>query len=221
MIPMESTVFSSGLFLLAGFSGCGNDPNVQDRQIPDYSGPSFREEGHQIAVLAGGCFWGVDAVYRHVKGVLGVISGYTGGSGNTADYKSVCTGRTGHAEAVRIVYDADIISFRTLLKIFFSIVHDPTEVDRQGPDTGTQYRSAIFSTTNAQKQTAEAYIDQIDRAGIFPKPIASRVTDLDQFYPAEDYHQNFLALNLSHPYIAIHDLPKLNLLRKRFPDLYQ
>ncbi|MHB8421470.1 MAG: peptide-methionine (S)-S-oxide reductase MsrA [Leptospirales bacterium] len=220
MISIGSPVLSTGLFFLAGFSNCFNEPDPSGRDIPEYSGIT-EETGSQTAVLAGGCFWGVDAVYRHVRGVTDVTTGYSGGSPNTADYESVCSGQTGHAEAVRIVYDSSIISFPTLLRIFFSVVHNPVEVNRQGPDTGTQYRSAIFSTTNSQKQIAEAYIHQIDLAKTLPKPVATQVLDLIKFYPAEDYHQNFLALHLSHPYIVTHDLPKLTLLRKRFPEFYQ
>ncbi len=221
MIPMESINISANLILLAGFSCCINGGSLSDKQVPEYTGPSFQERSPQVAVLAGGCFWGVDAVYKHVLGVLEVKSGYAGGSEKTANYESVCTGKTGHAESVRIVYDPDSISFSTLLKIFFTVVHDPTEVNRQGPDTGTQYRSAIFATTPSQKQIAESYIDQINQAGVFPKPIASQVAVLEHFYLAEDYHQNFLELHLSNPYIVIHDLPKLNHLRKRFPELYR
>ncbi|MHB1285885.1 MAG: peptide-methionine (S)-S-oxide reductase MsrA [Leptospirales bacterium] len=221
MIPMESINISANLFFLAGFSSCINGGDLPDKQVPEYRGPSLPEKPPQVAVLAGGCFWGVDAVYKHVLGVLEVKSGYAGGSEKTADYESVCTGRTGHAESVQITYNPDLISFSTLLKIFFTVAHDPTELNRQGPDTGTQYRSAIFATTPSQKQMAEAYIDQINREGVFLKPIATQVTDLERFYPAEDYHQNFLELHLSNPYIAIHDLPKLNHLRKRFPDLYR
>lgn len=221
MISVGPIDFSTSLFFLAGFTSCLTDTDPSGREIPDYSAPAIRETGLQTAVLAGGCFWGVDAVYRHVKGVSSVTTGYTGGSEGSPDYESVCTGRTGHAESVRILYDSDIVSFPTLLKVFFSVVHDPTEVNRQGPDTGTQYRSAIFSVTDSQKQVAGAYIQQIIHSNIFQKPIATQVADLKAFYPAEDYHQNFLALHLSHPYIVIHDLPKLNLLRKRFPELYQ
>ncbi|MHB1605001.1 MAG: peptide-methionine (S)-S-oxide reductase MsrA [Leptospirales bacterium] len=220
MISIGSPVLSTGLFFLAGFSSCFNEPDPSGREIPEYSGIT-EETGSQTAVLAGGCFWGVDAVYRHVRGVTDVTTGYSGGSPNTADYESVCSGQTGHAEAVRIVYDSSIISFPTLLRIFFSVVHNPVEINRQGPDTGTQYRSAIFSTTNSQKQIAEAYIHQIDLAKTLPKPVATQVLDLIKFYPAEDYHQNFLSLHLSHPYIVTHDLPKLTLLRKRFPEFYQ
>ncbi|HEV2493801.1 MAG TPA: peptide-methionine (S)-S-oxide reductase MsrA [Terriglobia bacterium] len=192
-------------------------------QIPAFGGASESRAavGEQTAVLAGGCFWGVDAVFKHVKGVSTVVSGYSGGSAATAHYDIVSTGMTGHAEAVKITFDPARISYSELLRIFFSVATDPTELNRQGPDTGTQYRSVIFYTNEGQKQTALAYIDQLNQARVFPAPIVTQVVPLKAFYPAEEYHQNFLERNPHHPYIVFNDLPKLRELEKRFPDLYE
>ncbi len=176
--------------------------------------------GQQTAILAGGCFWGVDAVFKHVKGVTQVISGYAGGVADTAGYEAVSTGTTGHAEAVKITYDPAIISYGQLLKVYFSITHDPTTLNRQGPDSGTQYRSAIFAVTPAQSQIANDYIAQLNTAKIFAKPLVTTVTPLPAFYPAEDYHQNYLALHPGNPYIVINDAPKLVALKQNFPSLY-
>jgi peptide-methionine (S)-S-oxide reductase len=192
-------------------------------QIPDFVAKSQAPESksEQTAVLAGGCFWGVDAVFKHVKGVTSVVSGYSGGSAATAKYEVVGTGTTGHAESVKITYDPSQISYGQLLKIFFSVAHDPTELNRQGPDTGTQYRSAIFYASEDQKQAAQAYIDQLGKAKVFSRPIVTQVVPLRQFYAAEDYHQNFLARNPNYPYIVINDMPKLAQLRKQLPALYK
>lgn len=192
-------------------------------EIPDFSGqisspPAGRA---QTAVLAGGCFWGVDAVFKHVKGVSTVVSGYSGGDRATANYEAVSTGATGHAEAVIITYDPAKISYAQLLRVFFAVAHDPTELNRQGPDTGTQYRSAIFYANEGQKQVAQAYVDQLNKAGTFPAPIVTQVVPLKQFYPAEEYHQNYLARHPYQPYIVIHDMPKLEQLKKRFPAIYR
>lgn len=175
----------------------------------------------RTAVFAGGCFWGVDAVFKHVKGVDRVVSGYAGGQSSTAQYETVSTGTTGHAESVEVTYDPSQVSYGDLLKVFFYVAHDPTELDRQGPDSGTQYRSAIFFTDANQKKIADAYIAQLDRAKAFPGPIVTQVVPLKGFYPAEAYHQNYLERHPDNPYIAINDLPKLDLLRERFPRLYK
>jgi peptide-methionine (S)-S-oxide reductase len=177
--------------------------------------------GEQTAVLAGGCFWGVDAVFKHVRGVSNVVSGYAGGSAATAQYEVVSTGTTGHAEAVQITYDPAQISYGQLLRVFFSVAHDPTELNRQGPDTGTQYRSAIFYATKEQQHTALAYIEQLNTAKVFPAPIVTQVVPLQGFYPAEEYHQNFLARHPTYPYIVFNDLPKLRALQKQFPVAYK
>ena len=179
------------------------------------------EPALQTAVLAGGCFWGVDAVFKHVKGVVEVESGYSGGSAETANYKMVSNGHTGHAESVRVRFDPAKVSYQTLLKVFFSVAHDPTQLNRQGPDYGTQYRSAIFYTDQEQKKIAQSYIRQLTVARTYPKPIVTQLLPLDVFYPAEDYHQNYLARHPSQPYIVMFDQPKLEQLRKQFKLLYQ
>lgn len=175
----------------------------------------------QKAVLAGGCFWGVDAVFRHVQGVVGVISGYAGGSVGTAQYDMVSTGTTGHAEAVEITFDPQQISYAKLLEVFFTVAHDPTQLNRQGPDVGTQYRSAVFHVDDAQRQTARGFIERLTRANAFAAPIVTEVVPLDSFYPAEAYHQDYLAHHLTQPYIVYNDLPKLERLKDRFPALYR
>ncbi len=175
----------------------------------------------QTAVFAGGCFWGVDAVYKHVKGVSAVVSGYAGGAANTAKYEMVSEGNTGHAESVRVSFDPALVSYQQLLQVFFSVAHDPTQLNYQGPDHGTQYRSAIFYTTPEQQQEAKAAIRTLDSKKIFPSAIVTEVTPLKQFYAAEDHHQNYLAGHMSQPYIVHFDLPKLAQLRKVFPKLYR
>jgi peptide-methionine (S)-S-oxide reductase len=192
-------------------------------QLPPFAGDpqSPAAKGKQTAVLAGGCFWGVDAVFKHVKGVSSVVAGYSGGSATTAEYETVSNGTTGHAESVKITYDPSLISYSELLRIFFSVATDPTQLNRQGPDTGTQYRSVIFYASEEQKQTALAYIDQLNKAKIFSAPIVTQVVPLKAFYPAEEYHQNFLERHPDQPYIVFNDLPKLRELQKQFPDLYK
>ena len=174
----------------------------------------------QTAVLAGGCFWGVQGVYQHTAGVVNAVSGYAGGSKATADYNTVSSGTTGHAESVEIKYDPKKISYGKILQIFFSVVHDPTQLNRQGPDVGTQYRSAIFTTSDEQKKVAEAYIAQLNDAKVFRKPIVTKVGALEGFYPAEAYHQDYLTLHPSQPYIAYNDIPKVENLKKMFADNY-
>ncbi len=175
----------------------------------------------QTAVFAGGCFWGVDAVFKHVKGVDRVLSGYAGGEASTAQYETVSTGTTGHAESVEVTYDPSKVSYRDLLEVFFYAAHDPTELNQQGPDEGTQYRSAIFYTNADQKKAADAYIAKLDQAKAFAEPIVTQVVPLKGFYPAEAYHQDYLARHPDNPYIVINDLPKLELLRDKFPQLYK
>jgi peptide-methionine (S)-S-oxide reductase len=192
-------------------------------QVPEFAGKAQASTapGEETAVLAGGCFWGVDAVFKHVRGVSSVVSGYAGGSAATAHYEVVSTGMTGHAESVKITYDPSQIAYAQLLRIFFSVAHDPTELNRQGPDTGPQYRSAIFYTSEAQKETALAYIAQLTTAKVFPAPIVTQVVPLPGFYPAEEYHQNFLARHPGYPYIVFYDLPKLRALHEQFPGVYR
>ena len=175
----------------------------------------------QTAVLAGGCFWGVQGVYEHVRGVKQVLSGYSGGSKATAEYEVVSRGRTGHAESVQIRFDPKEISYGEILRIYFSVVHDPTQLDQQGPDSGPQYRSNIFYASSAQRKIAQAYILQLDQAKVFERPIVTRVDPLKAFYPAEEYHQDFLQHNPNHPYIVINDLPKIDNLRKIFPTYFR
>jgi peptide-methionine (S)-S-oxide reductase len=186
---------------------------------PEMDNPK-QEGAVQTAVLSGGCFWGVQGVYEHVKGVEKVVSGYAGGDRSTAEYETVSRGTTGHAESVQITFDPAKVSYGELLQIFFSVVHDPTQLNRQGPDTGTQYRSAIAYSDETQKNIATAYIAQLNKAGIFHRPIATRVDHLKGFYPAESYHQDYLAHNPSNPYIAYNDLPKIENLKRLFPNYY-
>jgi peptide-methionine (S)-S-oxide reductase len=178
-------------------------------------------KGKQTAVISGGCFWGVQAVFQHVKGVKSAVAGYSGGVAATAKYEMVGTGNTGHAESVEITYDTGQISYGQILKIFFSVAHNPTQLNRQGPDTGSQYRSAIFYANEEQKHIAESYIAQLDRAGVFSRPIVTQVVPLKGFYVAEDYHQNYATLHPDNPYIAFNDLPKVDHLRQLFPDFYK
>jgi peptide-methionine (S)-S-oxide reductase len=174
-----------------------------------------------VVVLAGGCFWGVQGVFQHVKGVTSAVSGYAGGDKRTADYETVSNGRTGHAESVQVTYDPRQISYGRLLNVFFAVVHDPTELNRQGPDTGTQYRSAIFPASAEQADVAKAYIAQLDQAHAFKKAIVTKIEPDRAFYPAENYHQDYLTHYPTNPYIAINDLPKIDDLKRFFPDLYR
>lgn len=197
-----------------GTRGSSGGKDFPDPQFdPPEAGP-----GPRLAVLAGGCFWCVEAVYRELDGVLAVVSGYSGGSAQTADYQSVCTGRTDHAEVVQIQYEPARTSFGKLLKIFFAVAHDPTQLDRQGNDVGRQYRSAIFYVDAQQKEVAEAYIRQLDAAGVFEAPIVTRLEALENFFEAEAYHQNYAALHPGQPYIAAIALPKVEKLRSYFGD---
>jgi peptide-methionine (S)-S-oxide reductase len=182
--------------------------------------PAAKAKGSATVVLAGGCFWGIQAVFEHVKGVTAVTAGYSGGSADTAEYETVSTGRTGHAESVRIIYDPSQVSYGQLLKVYFSVAHDPTELNRQGPDSGTQYRSSIFYANDEQKRIALAYIDQLNQAKVFSHPIVTQVVALKAFYPAEAYHQDYAVHHPNEPYIAINDLPKVEHLRQMLPELY-
>jgi peptide-methionine (S)-S-oxide reductase len=204
-----------GLQLTPSLAGAG-----EARVVP---APTVDEPAHggmETAVLAGGCFWGVQGVFQHVVGVSSATSGYTGGAAKTAEYETVSTGRTGHAESVRIVFDPKKVSYGHLLQIFFSVAHDPTELNRQGPDTGTQYRSAIFPTNAGQAKVAKAYIAQLNGAHVYGSPIVTTIEPGKKFYPAEGYHQNFLTTHPDYPYIVINDLPKIDDLRQLFPAQY-
>jgi peptide-methionine (S)-S-oxide reductase len=188
---------------------------------PAVDEPMASHAGQEKAVVAGGCFWGVQAVFEHVKGVTKVVSGYAGGDAQTATYDQVSTETTGHAESVEITYDPSVITYGQLLKVYFSVAHDPTELNRQGPDAGTSYRSAIFFTTPDQERIAKAYISQLGQAKVFPRPIVTQVVSLPAFYPAEAYHQDFFVHNPTYPYIVINDRPKVEHLKSEWPSLYK
>jgi peptide-methionine (S)-S-oxide reductase len=188
--------------------------------IPAPAVDAQASDGVQTAVIAGGCFWGVQGVFQHTVGVVNAVSGYAGGSKSTADYTTVSTGSTGHAESVQIKYDPKQISYGKILQIFFSVAHDPTQLNRQGPDSGTQYRSAIFTTSEEQKKVADAYIAELNAAKVYKKLIVTKVGPLEGFYPAEAYHQDYLTLHPNQPYIAYNDLPKVENLKKIFAQNY-
>jgi peptide-methionine (S)-S-oxide reductase len=187
---------------------------------PTLDAPLATTKGEQTAVFAGGCFWGIEAVYEHVKGVKSVTSGYSGGEAKTAHYETVSDGRTGHAESVQIIYDPSKITYGQLLKVFFSVAHDPTQLNQQGPDSGTQYRSAIFYTNEEQKRIAESYINQLNQAKVFEGPIVTQAAPFNAFYKAEAYHQDYAVHHPDDRYIVVNDLPKVENLRKQLPDLY-
>jgi peptide-methionine (S)-S-oxide reductase len=178
-------------------------------------------DSSEVVVLAGGCFWGVQGVYQHVKGVTAAVSGYAGGDASTANYEGSSGGGSGHAESVQITFDPRQISYGRILQLYFSVVHDPTQLNRQGPDTGTQYRSAIFPRTAEQEKVARAYIAQLGKAGVFSDPIVTTIEPARTFYPAEDYHQDYLTRHPSQPYIVFNDMPKIAELQRQFPDLYR
>lgn len=212
-----------GLMLLTGLMACSAGfARSQPVALPDpkLDVPSATS-GPQTAVFAGGCFWGVEGVFDHVKGVTSAISGYSGGKAHTANYETVSTGTTGHAESVKVVFDPARVSYGQLLKVYFSVAHDPTQLNRQSPDVGTQYRSEIFTTNAAQQQVANAYIAQLGAARVFADPIVTRVEPLQHFYPAEDYHQNYLEMHPHEAYIVYNDAPKLVHLKAMFPALYK
>jgi peptide-methionine (S)-S-oxide reductase len=203
-----------GLTMAARTEGVTIPPAAVDAELAAPGAPS------RTAVVAGGCFWGIQAVYQHVRGVNKVISGYAGGSASTARYEVVGSGRTGHAESVQITYDPARVTYGQLLRVFFSVAHDPTTLNRQGPDDGTQYRSAVFFQDADQERIARAYIAQLDEAHVFRDPIVTDVTKLPGFYAAEDYHQNYATLHPHDPYIVVNDAPKVANLRTLFPELY-
>jgi len=217
----SSLYFALLLIVLLGTVGC-TAGNASTLTVPAPVADASRAGagGQQTAVIAGGCFWGIQAVFQHVKGVINATSGYSGGEAKTADYETVSTGESGHAESVKITYDPSQITYGQLLRIFFSVAHDPTELNRQGPDDGTQYRSVIFYGSDEQKKIAEDYIAQLDKAKIFSRPIVTQVVPLKAFYPAEAYHQNYATLHPNQPYIVFNDAPKVAHLRQEFPDLY-
>lgn len=209
------------LVTIAGVVAC----NAGDRPAANIPSPAVdaalaTAKAEQTTVVAGGCFWGIQAVFQHVKGVISATSGYSGGAARTAEYELVSNGDTGHAESVKITYDPSQITYGQLLRVFFSVAHDPTQLNRQGPDTGTQYRSSIFYASDEQKRIAEAYIAQLDKAKVYPRPIVTQVVPLKAFYAAEAYHQDYAARHPDNPYIVYNDAPKVAHLRQEFPDLY-
>jgi peptide-methionine (S)-S-oxide reductase len=218
--------FSAYFFLvfmvfLAGTVAC-TEGNAATLSVPTplMDAAKAAKPGEQTAVIAGGCFWGIQAVFQHVKGVISATSGYSGGEAKTAEYEVVSTGETGHAESVKVTFDPSQITYGELLRVFFSVAHDPTQLNRQGPDDGTQYRSVIFYGSDEQKKIAESYISQLDKAGVFPRPIVTQVVPLKAFYPAESYHQDYATRHPYEPYIVFNDAPKVVHLKQQFPDLY-
>jgi peptide-methionine (S)-S-oxide reductase len=214
MVAMMVTVLAATLACRAGNGASAAVP------APVVDEVKAAAKGKETAVVAGGCFWGIQAVFSHVKGVHSATSGYSGGTVKDPDYELVSSGRTGHAESVKVVYDPSKITYGELLQVFFSVALDPTEVNRQGPDTGTQYRSVIFYSNDEQRHIAEAYIAQLDQAKVFSKKIVTQVVPLQAFYEAEGYHQNYFEMHPNDPYIVYNDAPKVANLRKEFPELY-
>ena len=209
-----------GALVIAAFVSVPTRAAEDAVKIPPPAADVQAADGLQTAVLSGGCFWGVQGVFQHTAGVTSAVSGYAGGSQMTATYEQVSSGTTGHAESVQIKYDPKQISYGKILQIFFSVVHDPTQLNRQGPDSGTQYRSAIFTTSDEQKKVAEAYIAQLNAAQVYRKPIVTKVGPLQGFFAAEAYHQDYLTLHPNQPYIAYNDIPKVENLKKIFADNY-
>jgi len=217
-VVLRSTIFS----ILIGVAGCiGCSAAKAPVPAPAKDAALAKTSGKETAVFAGGCFWGTQAVFERVKGVVATTAGYAGGSAATATYDQVTQENTGHAESVRVIYDPSMITYGRLLQIFFSVVHDPTELNRQGPDVGTSYRSAIFYTSEEQRAISVAYIAQLDAAKVFPKAIVTQVTPLQGFYDAEKYHQDYALNHPENPYILVCDLPKISALRQQFPELFK
>jgi peptide-methionine (S)-S-oxide reductase len=208
---------AAALLYAFGWEPAGGATNLPNPNVDESLAAA---KGRETVVLAGGCFWGIQAVFEHVKGVTRATAGYSGGSAKSPSYEEVSSGDTGHAESVEIVYDPSEVTFGQLLKVFFSVAHDPTQLNRQGPDEGTQYRSAIFYETSDQERIAQAYVDQLTRAKVFSSPIVTQIAAFKAFFPAEDYHQDYALHHPDNPYIAINDLPKVANLKKQFPNLY-
>jgi peptide-methionine (S)-S-oxide reductase len=215
------------LVLLAALLLCpdpclaGTPRNNSSFPKPVIDQPAANAKGEEVAVVSGGCFWGIQAIYQHTKGVLSATSGYSGGDRESAHYEIVGSGNSGHAESVRIVYDPRQLTYGQILMIFFAVAHNPTEQDKQGPDWGTQYRSAVFYANEEQKRIVTAYIAQLEKAKVYPQRIVTQVAPLTAFYPAEGYHQDYVRHHPNNPYIVINDLPKLASFKKQFPDLYK
>jgi len=214
MVAMMLTVLAGTLACRAGSGASAAVPSPVVDQV------KAAAKGRETAVVAGGCFWGIQAVFQHVKGVRSATAGYSGGTVKNPDYEMVSSGETGHAESVQIVYDPSQVTYGELLRVFFSVALDPTQLNRQGPDEGTQYRSVIFYSNDEQKHIAEAYIAQLDQGKVYPRKIVTQVVPLQAFYEAEDYHQNYATIHPSDPYIVFNDAPKVANLRKEFPELY-
>lgn len=213
----------AALVLVAATTAFWQTPAISAEEAVVIPPPAIDEKpatGIEKAIFAGGCFWGVQGVFQHVKGVTKAVSGYAGGDKDTAVYETVGSGRTGHAESVEITYEPSKVTYGQLLQVYFSVAHNPTQLNFQGPDSGTQYRSTVFAENDAQKKIAESYIAQLDKAKVFPKPIVTTLETGKTFYPAEDYHQDFLTLNPTYPYIVYNDLPKIENLKSLFPQLY-
>lgn len=209
------------LALAAGFAGQARAQAAAGTDLPANAVPPSAIGGTEKAVFAGGCFWGVQAVFQHTKGVTNAVSGYAGGTAPNPSYRQVSSGRSGHAESVEVTFDPSQISYSRLLEIFFKVAHDPTQLNRQGPDEGTQYRSAIFATSEEQRKAAEVYIAQLGKAHAFPRPVVTKVESLQAFYPAESYHQDYATFHPDSGYIIMNDLPKIENLQKSYPELYR
>ncbi len=231
MMMIKQTLFTVGAVALAAFAFFGGGVGISSAEekavrlpAPATDAPVTAQAARETAVFAGGCFWGVQAVFQHTNGVLNAVSGYAGGDKSTASYNMIGSGRTGHAESVHVTYDPKVVSYGKLLQIYFSVAHDPTTLNRQGPDSGTQYRSAIFYKDATQKQVAEKYIAQLDAAKVYPDKIVTQLTPLGgtiAFYPAEAYHQDYATLNPNQPYIARFDRPKIANLKQVMPEVYR
>jgi peptide-methionine (S)-S-oxide reductase len=219
LLPLRAFLTVLAMPLIVAWSATVRAESAVVLPNPAVDAPA--ESGLQTVVFAGGCFWGVQGVFQHVKGVKQAVSGYAGGTKTSPSYEQVSTGATGHAESVQVTYDPREVSYGQLLKVFFSVAHDPTQLNRQGPDVGTQYRSAIFFANDEQKRVAQAYVDQLGRAGAFKRQIVTQLAPLTAFFPAEGYHQDFMVNHPNHMYIVINDLPKVDNLKKLFPDIYR
>jgi peptide-methionine (S)-S-oxide reductase len=220
-IGATAVALLGGVLFLRGRLGVSEENRTTVVPIPALDAPLAAEAGTDTVVFAGGCFWGVQAVFEHVKGVKSAVSGYAGGHVRSPSYEDVSSGTTGHAESVQVIFDPSQVSFGKLLEIFFAVAHDPTEKDRQGPDVGSQYRSAVFYTTDEQRRITDAYIAQLTREKVYSRPIVTEVARLHAFYPAEAYHQHYAMLHPDSPYIATYDLPKVAALKARYSPLYR
>jgi peptide-methionine (S)-S-oxide reductase len=219
LVPISAALLIAAAVLSAGSGSAA--PAAVNAPAPAIASELASVSAGDTAVFAGGCFWGIEAVFEHIKGVQSAVSGYTGGTTASPSYEDVSSGTTGHAESVRVVYDPSVVSYGQLLQVFFSVAHDPTELNRQGPDHGTQYRSAVFYRTSEQKRAAESYVRQLTGAKTFSKPIVTQIVPLAGFYPAEDYHQDYMVHHPTQPYIVYNDAPKVEHLKSQFPQLYR